>query len=156
MTSACDWNYVQESLNPADIGTREDSVKNCDSFALWLRGPPFLLQRSLEPQPASPAVIVRSASINVDRLSVKSKTCLDRIIKSTPYLYTLKKRVAYLIAFTQYIVAKFQKCNLGKPKLDADCLDNALMDVAKFVQRFHFEDAIRLLQEKSSDASDLI
>ena len=27
MTSACDWNYVQGSLNPADVGTREGSVK---------------------------------------------------------------------------------------------------------------------------------
>ena len=84
MTSACDWNYVQGSLNPADVGTREGSVRNSDSFALWLRGPPFLLQGSLEPKPVSPAVVVRSASINVDLLSLKSNTCLDRIIEALP------------------------------------------------------------------------
>ena len=66
MNSACDWNYVQGSLNPANVGTRKGSVRNSDSFALWLRGPPFLLQESLEPKSVSPAVVVRSASINVD------------------------------------------------------------------------------------------
>ena len=156
MTSACDWNYVQGSLNPADVGTREGSVRNSDSFALWLRGPPFLLQGSLEPKPVSPAVVVRSASINLDLLSLKSDACLDRIIESAPDLYTLKKRVAYLITFKQYIVAKSQKRNLCKPKLDADYLDNAFMEVVKFVQKTHFGTAIKLLQEKSSDAYDLI
>ena len=156
MTSACDWNYVQGCLNPADVGTREGSVRNSDSFTLWLRGPPFLLQGSLEPKPVSPAVVVRSASINLDLLSLKSDACLDRIIESAPDLYTLKKRVAYLIAFKQYIVAKSQKRNLCKPKLDADYLDNAFMEVVKFVQKTHFGTAIKLLQEKSSDAYDLI
>ena len=41
MTSVCDWNYVQGSLNPTDVGTREGSVRKYGSFALWLRGPPF-------------------------------------------------------------------------------------------------------------------
>ena len=114
MTSACDWNYVQAFLNPVDVGTREGSVTNSDSFALWLGGIPFLLQGSLEPKPVSPAVIVRSASINVDPLSLKSNTNLDRKIESAPDLYALKKRAAYLIAFKQYIVAKSQKRNLCK------------------------------------------
>ena len=104
----------------------------------------------------SPAVIVRSASINVNLLSLKSNTCLDRIIESAPDLYTLKERVAYMIAFKQYIVAKLQKLNLDKPKLDADYLDNAFKDVLIFVQKTHFGAAIKLLQEKSSDAYDLI
>ena len=101
-------------------------------------------------------MVVCSVSINVDLLSLKSNTYLDRIIENAPYLYTLKKRVAYLIAFKQYIVAKSQKRNLCKPKLDANYLDNAFMDVVKFVQKTHFGTAIKLLQEKSSDAYDLI
>ena len=156
MTSACDWNYVQGSLNPADLGTREGSVKNSKSFALWLEGLPFLLQGSLEPKLVSPAVVDRSVSINVDLLSLKSNTYLDQIIKSAPYLYTLKKHVAYLIAFKQYIVGKSQKRNLCKPKLDANYLDNAFIHVVKFVQKTHFGTAIKLLLEKSSDAFDLI
>ena len=119
-------------------------------------GPPFLLQGSLEPKPVSPTVVVRSVSINVDLLSLKSNICLDRMIESAPDLYTLKKRVTYLIAFKQYIVAKSRKRNLCKPKLDADYLDNAFMEVVKFVQRTHFGTAIKLLQEKSLDVYDLI
>ena len=78
------------------------------------------------------------------------------IIESAPDLYTLKKRVAYLIAFKQCIVAKSQKRNLCKPKLDADYLDNSFMEVVKFIQKTHFGTAIKLLQEKSSDPYDLI
>ena len=69
MISACDWNCAQESLSPADVGTRDGGVRNSDSFALWLRGPPFLLQESLKSKPVSPAVVVRSASINGHLLS---------------------------------------------------------------------------------------
>ena len=90
MTSACDWNYVQGSLNPADVCTSEDSVRNSDSFALWLRGPPILLQGFLDPKPVSPTMVVRSASINVDFLSLESNTCLDRIFESATDLYKLK------------------------------------------------------------------
>ena len=133
MTSACDWNYVQGSLNPSDVDIREGSVRNSDSFALWLRRLSFLLQESLEPKPMIPAVVVRSASINVDPLPLKSNACLDRKIESALDLYTSKKRVVYLIAFKQYIVAKLQKRNLCKPKLDADYFDNTFMDVVKFV-----------------------
>ena len=78
------------------------------------------------------------------------------MIENAPNLYALKKRVACLIALKQYIVAKLQERNLCKPKLNADYLDNAFMDVVKFVQRTHFGVAIKLLQEKSSDAYDLI
>ena len=102
------------------------------------------------------AVVVRSASINVDLLSLEGNTCVHWIIESAPDLYTLKKRVEYLIAFKQYIVAKLQKRSLCKPKLDADCFDDAFMNVVKFVQRTHCGTAIKLLQEKSSDAYDLI
>ena len=156
MTSTCNWNYVQGSLTPADVGTREGGVRNSDSFALWLKGPTFLLQESLEPKLVRSTLLVRSASIDVDLLSLKSNTCLDRMIESAPDLYKLKKRVAYLIAFKQYIVGKLQKRNLCKPKLDVDYFDNAFMDVVKFVNRTLLGAAIKLLQEKFSDAYDLI
>ena len=37
------WNYVNTSHNPADVGTRETSVRKPGSLALWLKGPSFLL-----------------------------------------------------------------------------------------------------------------
>ena len=96
-------------------------------------------------------MVVRSASINVDLLSLKINTCLDRLVESAIDLYTLKKGVAYLIAFKQDIVAKLQKRNLCKPKLDADYLNNAFINVVKFVQKTHFGTAIKLLQKKPLD-----
>ena len=88
MTSACDWNCVHTSLNPADVGTREGSVKNSDSLELWLRGPSFLLQGVFKPEPVNPAVVVRRTSIDEELLFLKNDTYLE--IESAPDLYALK------------------------------------------------------------------
>ena len=36
------WNYVNTSANPADVGTRTDTVKKPDGHAFWIGGPDFL------------------------------------------------------------------------------------------------------------------
>ena len=36
------WNYVCSSFNPADVGTRDDSLKGFLSHAVWIKGPSFL------------------------------------------------------------------------------------------------------------------
>ena len=41
------WNY-NTSMNPVDVGTREDCVKKSDSHSLWFCGPEFLLSDDLE------------------------------------------------------------------------------------------------------------
>ena len=101
-------------------------------------------------------MVVRSASIAVDLLSLISNTCLNWVIESAPDLYALKKPVAYLIVLKQYIVAKLQKRNLCKSKIGAHYLDNVFMAAVKFVQRTHFGAKIKLLQEKYSGAYHLI
>ena len=37
------WQYVHTSLNPADVGTRDDATKHPESVSLWLQGPAFLV-----------------------------------------------------------------------------------------------------------------
>ena len=80
---------------------------------------------------------------------------LENLIKTAPNLYTLKKRVAYLIAFKEYFVAKFKKrAEFKKPILNALYLDRALMEAVRYVQFLSFGAAIRLLREDSPDNFD--
>ena len=56
MAPAEAWNYVNTSMNPADVGTRDDCVKKIDSRLLWFGGLGFLLR--YDPEPDSPSVVV--------------------------------------------------------------------------------------------------
>ena len=59
---------VNTLLNPADVGTRVESVKRSSSHSLWLSVPDFLLQRGLEPQPLVSTVIVHGTGVGGNRL----------------------------------------------------------------------------------------
>ena len=66
--------FVNTSLNPADVGTRVESVKWSGSHSLWLNGPDFLLQKSQEPQPFVSTVTMHRAGVGGDpSLSIGSR-----------------------------------------------------------------------------------
>ena len=45
VASADAWKYANTLLNPADMGTRMESVRRSGSHSLWLNEPNFLLHR---------------------------------------------------------------------------------------------------------------
>ena len=98
--------YVNTSLDPADVGMRMESVKWSDSHKLRLKGPDFLLQKGLEPQPSVSTITVHRAGVGGDPLSNIGSRGLDRLIEISPDLYVSKKRATYLVAFKQFLVAK--------------------------------------------------
>ena len=106
VASADAWSYVNTLLNPADVGTRVESVKWCGSPSLWLHGPDFLLQNGLEPQPSVSTVTELRAGVGGDPLLGIGSKGLDRFIEISPDIYVLKKRAAYLVAFKQFLAAK--------------------------------------------------
>ena len=110
------WNYVNTSLNPADVGTRESSVRRPGSLALWLEGPPFLLQERAIVQASGP-VVVHKALCTADTVLDPEVGTLEKLIEVTPTLYDLKKRCAYLVAFTEFVVAKAKGNTFRKPLL---------------------------------------
>ena len=67
-------------------------------------------------------------------------------------LYTLKKRLTYLIAFKQYIIAKVKHKEFCRPPLTADVFEKSFVDVIWYVQNSCFGVVIELLKQKSSDA----
>ena len=76
---------------------------------------------------------------------------LIKIIESANNLYTLKKRFAYLLAFTEYLVAKSRKALFVRPVLNATNLDRALVKAVKYFQSRYFGAAINFLSRKSPD-----
>ena len=86
VASADAWSYVDTLLNPADVGTRGESVKWPGSHSLWLNGPDFLLQKGLEPQPFVSTVTVHRASVGGDPLFNIGSRGLDRLIEISPDL----------------------------------------------------------------------
>ena len=145
------WNYVHSSVNPADVGTREASAKHPNCYALWLDGPKFLLDGSLELEPSILTTVEHKTTVSHEPYS-KRNTGLDRLIASSPDLYTLKKRVGYLIAFKHYLMTKNKGIAFSKPTLDATFLDMALMNIVKYVQSNLFGDVVDLLKSDTPDA----
>ena len=94
------WNYVNTSHNPADVGTRETSVRKPGSLALWLKGPSFLLQERANLQSFEPALTVHKISCTLESALDSDVSSLHKLIDASPSLYALKKRCAYLTAFT--------------------------------------------------------
>ena len=118
-------------------------------------GPEFLTFCEEKPKPCDSALAVRSVSGHRQTADDCAHDSLEILIKTAPNLYTLKKRVAYLIAFKEYFVAKFKKrAEFKKPILNASYLDRALLEAVRYVQFLSFGDAIRLLREDSPDKFD--
>ena len=57
---------------------------------------------------------------------------LDKLIEDASNLYILKKRFAYLLAFTGYFVAKARKVSYKRTVFNAAFLDPALLKAVKF------------------------
>ena len=91
------WNYVCSSFNPADAGTRDDSLKGFVSHPIWIKGPSFLYEGGEEVRCPVP-VTARKLLLNTEP-SASTDIALQNLIETAPNLYTLSKRAAYLVAF---------------------------------------------------------
>ena len=108
---------------------------------------------------SSPSSCVSVKRLNVDEnLLVDSKNvcALEKLSEVLPDLYTLKKRLCYLICFEQYVVAQARGLTFKKPMLNTDMLEDALTDTIKYVQSRCFGAAVQMLKRDSADAFDAI
>ena len=60
-------------------------------------------------------------------------------------LHTLKKRIAYLLAFVDFLKVKTKSQTFQIPKLNAAFLDRAFLQVIKCVQKERFGLALEML-----------
>ena len=145
-------NYVCSSFNPADVGTRDDSLKGFVSHPIWIKGPSFLYEGGEEVRCPVP-VTARKLLLNSEP-SANTDITLQNLIETAPNLYTLSKRAAYLVAFKRLILANARKAAFCRPKLDAKDLDDVLLDVVKYVQSNYFGAAVDYLKNYSPDKFD--
>ena len=87
-----------------------------------------------------------------EELYFPDKSQLDQLIESSPSLYVLTKRVAYLAAFVDYIRCKVKNREFVPPRLDTCNLDMALNRIVGFVQRKYFGQALSLLRSDSPES----
>ena len=150
------WNYIHTTQNPADVGTRSAACRNPDSVRLWLEGPGCLLQERVDVQTSDSSAVVRVSVVSGLSVEEEGECGLDKLIATSRDLYTLKKRLAYLMAFAEFVVAKFKKINFQKPDLNATDLDHALVKTVKYVQGRCFGAAVDSLRRGSPDGFDAI
>ena len=146
------WNYVCLSFNPADVKTRDDSLKGFVSHPIWIMGLSFLYEGDEEVR--CPVLVTTRKLLFNSEPSASADFTLQNLIETAPNLYTLSKRVAYLVAFKQFILAKARKAAFCRPKLDVKYLDDALLDVVKYVQSNYFGAAVDCLKYNSPDKFD--
>ena len=103
-----------------------------------------------------PAVTVHKISCALESALDSDVSSLDKFIDASPSLYVLKKRCAYLTAFTKYVEAIAKGSTFKKFILDATYLDYAFKKIVKYVQFRCFGAAVELLSKKSPDEFDSI
>ena len=141
---------MSTAQNPADVGTRETSCNNFYFADLWLNGPDFLLLNSVNVNSESVPIVCRT-SVQPNGLADCSQYDLDKLIDSASSLYILKKRLAYLVAFTQFVVGKAKGIKFIKPDLNVTYLDFAFIKAVKYVQSQSFGAAMHVLSVGSPD-----
>ena len=120
------------------MGTRTDSVKKPDCHAFWIRGPEFLWEPEVKPCSPSIIQINRTSVAGVVFENQGIKFGLDKLIEVSADLYTLKKRLTYLIAFKQYVIAKVKHKEFYRPPLTADVFEKSFVDIIWYVQNSCF------------------
>ena len=100
--------YCETESNPADVATRPLGSKHFEARRkLWIEDPQFLYLPHDKFNVDSIPVTVRDARIELITNSCKEpKATLTRVIQTAPNLYTLKKRLGYLAAFVEFVIAK--------------------------------------------------
>ena len=132
LSSETEWRFCPSKLNAADVGLRPDLMRKAEARDLWINGPSLLQQYAAEP------LVENVVQVGARRINLSGRSGIDgidKLIEKAPNLYTLQKRVAYLIAFVDWFQnCKVRKNNFIKPVLNAAYLETALLIIVKLVQ----------------------
>ena len=116
---------------------------------MWFGGPAFLWQEKVEVHPPEfPSVSVCRGKKSFSGDDIDA---LDRLIETSPDLYTVKKRFGCLLAFVKFFVARSKGLSFCKPNTNATFLDRGFVKAIACVQKRHFGDVIEPLREGSPD-----
>ena len=97
-------------------------------------GPGCLLQERVDVWTFDSSAVVHVNVVNGLSVEEDNECGLDQIIATSRNLHTSKTRLAYLMAFAEFVVAKLKQINFQKLNLNAAYLDHALVKTVKYVQ----------------------
>ena len=142
LSSENEWRFCPSKWNAADVGSRMDLMRKAEARDLWINGPSLLQQYAAVP------LVENEVQVGARRINLSGRIGIDgidKLIENAPNLYTLQKRVAYLIAFVDWFqCCKVRKNNFIRPVLNAACLEKALLFIVKLVQNKVYGDVICL------------
>ena len=99
---------------------------------MWFGGPAFLWQEKVKVHPPEfPSVSIAVCCVKKSS-SGDNINALDRLIETSPDLYTLKKRFGYL-AFVEIFVARSKGLSFCKPHMNAAFLDRGFVKAIAYV-----------------------
>ena len=154
LSSETEWRFCPNKLNAADLGSQTGLMRNAEARDLWINGPSLLQQYAAVPLVENEVQVVARRK-NLSALS--GIDGIDKLIESAPHLYFLQKRVAYLIAFVDWLqCCKVRKNDFIEQVLNAAYLEKALLIIVKLIQNKVYVDLICSIQEKSANALDKV
>ena len=125
-----EWHFCLTDNNQAYAASRPFGKSISSRINLWLQSAFFLNHQG--------NCLITHAAVHRVSISNSGKstlTTLSDLDQVAPSWYALRKRAAYLLAFTQYMRQNRPNHSFQKTIFDAKCLETALQQLTSYVQR---------------------
>ncbi|XP_068735428.1 uncharacterized protein [Montipora capricornis] len=158
------WNIDESARNPADDASRGLTPEELLLQDRWFKGPEFLwkLEESW-PVPSSPLPSIPDKDPEIKSQGQTNRTTmvseesnLNSMIQRYSSWYELKRGVAWLLHFREYIQRKCYPPNDALPQgeLSLEELRFAELHIVKYVQRLSFPEIFSALQASNSETQE--
>ncbi|XP_068729037.1 uncharacterized protein [Montipora capricornis] len=158
------WNFVESARNPADDASRGLTPEELLLQDRWFKGPEFLwkLEESW-PVPSSPLPSIPDQDTEIKSQGQTNRTTmvseesnLNSMIQRYSSWYELKRGVAWLLRFREYIRRKCYPPNDALPQgeLSLEELRFAELRIVKYVQTLSFPEIFSALQASNSKTQE--
>ena len=114
------------------------------------------MQERVDVQTSDSSTVVHVNVVSSLSVEEDGECGFDQVIATPRDLYALKKRIAYLMTFLEFVVVKLKKISFQKPDLNAAYFDHALIKTVKYVQGRCFGTAVDSLRKGTPDDFDAI
>ena len=150
------WHHITSTLNPADDVSRGLDAEKLVANIRWHRGPDFLWMstENWQPTEVTPEVPdddeelkpAKSHTVEVEQ----TEEPLDQLINGASSWFKLRKSVCWLRRFVSYLAKKE-----SQPKdITVSEIEEAEVQILKYVQRKHFSDEISELKNRGKVAKN--
>ena len=153
------WRHVSSDLNPADYASRGFNPHERTKLKIWLEGPSFLLKdESQWPNQPTQLPEIDENDQNVKRSkkvqahAVMQDQGFDSLVYHYSSWYGLKKALAWLSRFKNYLLyrtGKIAKEDVKRGELSVREIQNAEVEVIKYVQRLFFPRELNALTSEA-------